>query len=349
MRDVFQRDRVNIVVAMSVALFLIITRGSSNNGQQGILSSVLNGYIQEQAVAMVPLSSYDMVKMNSVDAPSFFDRDRHPFELNTLQGNSLVPNAGRYADIVDDNDHIVDKDEIIKYEIQEGESLSLIAKDFGVSLNTIIWANNIKNVDAIKPGTVLKIPPVSGVIHKVKSGDTVSVIAKKYQAEIDDIISFNHLESDGTDLQIGDEIIVPHGKISATVTTSKSVTLTRFSNLPKLNGYFSAPTSGYNWGHIHGRNGVDIANKCGTPIYAAADGVVARIRNSGYNGGFGIYLMLTHANGTETLYAHHQKNLVSLGDKVKQGQQISLMGTTGRSTGCHLHFEVHGATNPMAK
>lgn len=333
---------------MLIALFLVFTKGTNNAGQQGIISGLLKTYIEDQAVAMVPLSSYDMVKMNSIDAPSFFDRDKHPFELNTLQGNALIPNAGRYADIVDDNDHVVEKDEIVSYEIQEGENLSLIAKDFGVSLNTIIWANNIKNVDAIKPGTILKIPPVSGVIHKVKSGDTVTVIAKKYQAEIDDIISFNHLDSDGTDLQIGDEIIVPHGKITTSGDT-KPVTLTRFANLPKLDGYFISPASGYNWGKIHGRNGVDVANKCGTPIYAAADGIVARIKDAGYNGGYGIYLMLTHANGTETLYAHHTKNLVSLGDKVKQGQQISIMGTTGRSTGCHLHFEVHGAKNPLAK
>lgn len=334
---------------MFIALFLIFTRGNSNTSQQGIVGNLLKTYVEDQAIAMVPLSSYDMVKMNSIEAPSFFDRGRQPFELNTLQGNSLVPNAGRYADIVDDNDHVVEKDEIVQYEIQEGENLSLIAKDFGVSLNTIIWANNIKDVNSIKPGTILKIPPVSGVIHKVRSGDTVSVIAKRYQAEIDEIISFNHLESDGTDLQIGDEIIVPHGKITNTQSPTKPVTLTRFANLPKLDGYFIAPATGYNWGKIHGRNGVDVANKCGTPIYAAADGTVARIKDSGYNGGFGIYLMLVHANGTETLYAHNSKNLVKLGDKIKQGQQIANMGTTGRSTGCHTHFEVHGARNPLAK
>ena len=109
------------------------------------------------------------------------------------------------------------------------------------------------------------------------------------------------------------------------------------------------PTTGFDWGKIHGRNGVDIANSCGTPVYAAADGMITIADSSGYNGGFGKYIKIAHPNGTETLYGHSMKLLVAVGQEITRGQEIMLMGSTGRSTGCHLHFEVHGARNPLAK
>ena len=119
--------------------------------------------------------------------------------------------------------------------------------------------------------------------------------------------------------------------------------------MPNLGDFFMLPTNGYNWGRIHGRNGVDLGNSCGTPIYAAAEGSVAVADGVGYNGGFGKFVKVIHSNGTETLYAHATKLLVATGDYVTRGQMIALMGSTGRSTGCHLHFEVHGARNPLAK
>ena len=144
---------------------------------------------------------------------------------------------------------------------------------------------------------------------------------------------------------------MPDGKKgSATVASSvQSSTTKLFSYLPNLGDFFRWPTTGFNWGSIHGRNGVDIANSCGTPIYAAAEGTVTVVDATGWNGGFGKYLKIQHANGTETLYAHTTKILVTAGNYVTKGLQIALMGTTGRSTGCHLHFEVHGAKNPLAK
>jgi len=109
------------------------------------------------------------------------------------------------------------------------------------------------------------------------------------------------------------------------------------------------PTTGRISQGIHGRNGMDMANSCGTPIYASAGGIAAIVDGAGYNGGYGYYIKLIHPNGTETLYAHASKLLISQGQTVQKGQRIALIGTTGRSTGCHLHFEVHGAKNPLAK
>lgn len=109
--------------------------------------------------------------------------------------------------------------------------------------------------------------------------------------------------------------------------------------LPKL------PTSYIiNWGIRHAYNGVDLANRCGTPIYAWNDGKVI-VSQAGWNGGYGTYIIIKHYNGTQTLYSHLSKLSVSVGKTVEKGDLIGLMGTTGRSTGCHLHFEVRGGIN----
>jgi murein DD-endopeptidase MepM/ murein hydrolase activator NlpD len=114
--------------------------------------------------------------------------------------------------------------------------------------------------------------------------------------------------------------------------------------------YFVQPASGLNWGTLHGRNAVDIANVCGTAVVAAASGVVIDGDGSGnWNGGYGNFIFVQHANGSKTKYAHLRSLQVSVGDEVSRGQEIGKMGNTGRSTGCHLHFEVYGATNPFAR
>lgn len=121
-----------------------------------------------------------------------------------------------------------------------------------------------------------------------------------------------------------------------------------------LNGYFIMPAKGFNWGILHNHNAVDIANACGTPIVAAADGLVVPDNSfgdgaSGWNGGYGKFVLLEHPNGTRTRYAHLSEIDVSIGAYVKQGARIGLMGETGEATGCHVHFEVYGVKNPFAK
>ena len=144
-------------------------------------------------------------------------------------------------------------------------------------------------------------------------------------------------------------MIIPGGKLQTQSVPAPVSAAKQFAYLPNLGGFFMLPTTGYDWGRIHGRNGVDIANSCGTPIYAAADGSVTSAKTSGWNGGFGNFLKILHSNGTETLYAHASRLLATVGEYVTKGQQIAVMGSTGNSTGCHLHFEVHGAKNPLAK
>lgn len=325
---------------------MIIFKGSSE-GQRSVFGNLLTKYIDETAASVITIPSQNqLADINSLVANAGSERLPQPSILNTIQDNSIVSRGTILTDILDE---FTDRGtQISTYTVQEGDTLSFIASDYGVSVGTIIWANNLRDADAIKPGMELKIPPVTGVVHKIKKGDTISSIAKKYGTEEDKIISFNSLPLGG-DLQIDDEIIVPGGRISAPSAPTQQGTAKRFAYLPSLGSYFMQPATGYNWGRIHGRNGVDIANSCGTPIYAAADGAVTQADSSGWNGGFGKFIKIQHPNGTETLYAHNGRLLANVGDAVVRGQQIAVMGSTGRSTGCHVHFEVHGAKNPLAK
>ncbi|MDB5194809.1 MAG: hypothetical protein JWN50_823 [Parcubacteria group bacterium] len=256
--------------------------------------------------------------------------------------------------------------EISVYTVRTGDSLASIAKMFGVSTNTIVWANSLTG-GTVSVGDELVILPVSGVKHTVKAGDTVASIAKKYGADVGDILSYNDLASDAK-LTVGDIVIVPDGELSAPVPagpkTVKTSTasygasgslgdyeplLVNVSKLPSYAGYYTRPLAGgVKTQGLHGYNAVDIGAPYGTPVMAAAGGtVIISKNNSAYNGGYGNYIVVSHANGTQTLYAHLSKNNTTVGQRVIQGQVIGAVGTTGKSTGPHLHFEIRGAKNPF--
>lgn len=245
------------------------------------------------------------------------------------------------------------------YIVKNGDTPSSIAAAFGITTNTLLWANDLKPTDIIKPEDTLAILPITGVKYKVKKSDTVAVIAKKYKAEPEKIIAFNDLPADGR-INEGQNLIIPDGEIAPPPAPPKPIKTTQPTNVtgkgPKPanissagEGFYIFPTTGRNYGRIHSNNGVDVGNKCGTPIYAAADGTVNTAKG-GWNGGYGIYIKITHgSNKTETLYGHLSELGVSAGQSVSKGQFIGYMGTTGRSTGCHLHFEVHGARNSLVR
>ena len=235
--------------------------------------------------------------------------------------------------------------QISVYIVRTGDTLSEIAEMFGVSANTIIWANDIRGT-SIKVGQELVILPISGVRHVVKSGDTLKSVATKYRADLNDVLLYNGLAI-GDKIKSGDVIIIPDGVISATqVSSVKNSAGTR--TYPVYSGYYIRPmTGGRKTQGIHGNNGVDLAAPTGTPILAAADGRVIVSRAGGYNGGYGSYIVISHPNGTQTLYAHLSQNSVFVGQNIVQGQTIGAEGNTGKSTGPHLHFEIRGAKNPF--
>jgi len=240
---------------------------------------------------------------------------------------------------------------IIKYLVKEGDTLGKIAADFGVSLNTVIWANNLKSGSVIKPNQELVILPVSGILHEVKKGETLFSIAKKYKADLNEIIAFNNLDKEN-EITIGQELIIPNGTLTSTTvaSTNNLKPMTEdISNLPEYKNYYAYPTSGgWNKGILHYYNAVDIINSCGSPIYASNGGMVSESKGNGaYNLGYGNLVKIVHSNGTFTVYGHLSEVLVKEGQQVAQGQLIGRMGNTGNSNGCHLHFEVRGAKNPF--
>ncbi len=242
----------------------------------------------------------------------------------------------------------VSSDQISLYLVQVGDTLSQVAEMFNVSVNTVVWANELSSNKDIHPGQTLLILPVSGVQHVVKKGDSLKKIAKKYGGDVDEIISYNDLPEDGT-LVVGATITIPGGEIEEEKKTSTNYKKV-VNRGPSISGYFIHPLPGsVKTQGLHGHNAVDFGAPCGmgSPIRASARGNVIVSRVGGWNGGYGNYVVIDHPNGTQTLYSHLYKNIVWQGQSVVQGQIIGYVGTTGRSTGCHLHFEVRGAKNPF--
>lgn len=238
--------------------------------------------------------------------------------------------------------------QIFFYTVRPGDTFSTIAKSFDVSVNTILWANNISNNRALSVGQQIVILPVSGVRHEVRKGDTVAAIARKYRAAMEDILQFNGLALD-EEPAAGTTIIVPDGELpqSAPLTPGAS-SGQYFANLPLYDGFYARPIAGGRRSRgIHGFNGIDLANSCGLPVFASADGTVIIARSGGWNGGYGRYVVISHANNTQTLYAHMSSLAVAPGQFVRRSEVIGAIGSTGNSTGCHVHFEVRGARNPF--
>jgi len=268
--------------------------------------------------------------------------------ITIVDESALLPESGPSGTLADVEDDSPKSDQISVYVVREGDSLSQIAKMFDVSVNTIVWANDIGNGSVIKEGQTLVILPVSGLEYTIKKGDTPGKIAEKYGGEVAEILEFNDI-SDENSLVVGDIIIIPNGKKATPIYSTKSSgKIVRGTNVPSYGGYYIKPIAGGKRSQgLHGYNAVDLAAPSGTPIIASASGRVIISKNSGWNGGYGKYIVIEHDNGTQTLYAHNSGNIVKRGQVVVQGQVIGYVGSTGRSTGPHVHIEIRGAKNPF--
>jgi len=237
--------------------------------------------------------------------------------------------------------------DVVEYSVQPGDTLQSIAQNYGISVNTLLWANSLTSSSTIKVGQTLVVLPTDGIIYVVKSGDTISGLSQKYKSKTDDIVAFNSLTDEG-DIFIGDVLILPSGVMPPKTTGPVHV------EAPLADNFFIFPTQGRITQGIHYYNAIDTANKCGTPVRAAASGTIQRVKY-GYNAGGGNYITILHAGSVVTYYGHLMTIFVKPGDKVNIGDRIALMGGgtgtagDGLSTGCHLHFQVTGAKNPLAK
>ena len=345
------RRQILFILSLMAALILAAgeTKALANSQYLGGRYSLLFAYLgpgededneifEEGAPLNLPAagtSAWDQGSLSAI-VPAPEAGDIGPTETTGLTSNdtallqpSIIPGADLRAG----------RFKIIKYVVQPGDTIGGLAQKFQISAETILIENKLSLRYVLRPGDALSILPVSGVSHKIKKGDNIKKIASLYKAEIQKIIDFNHLIED--ELSIGEVLIIPEGKQPpAPISPATQIATNRPPALKVMGLGMLWPatvrriTQYFNWRH----RGIDIAGPTGTLIYAALDGVV---EISGWNsGGYGYKIVLRHSNGMKTRYAHSSKLFVSVGQKVTKGEVIALMGSTGRSTGSHLHFEV---------
>lgn len=321
--------------------------------------------------SIIPQASAESDSLNSQTLPLLAPAtniDPNPSvgggDIRLVDSSALVPQDGPSGTAADLDARPVSF-AISVYTVREGDTLSGIAHMFGVSMGTITGANSLQG-KPIHPGQELVILPITGIRYTVKPGDTIAGIAKATRSDTYDIQQYNDLNSD-SDLVAGASILIPNVETAvATPAVAKSSSAAKKpatpakgarsagssepylgGSGPALSGYYGLPVHGIITQSIHGYNGVDIGAPSGTPIYAAAGGTVIVAKSGGYNGGYGSYVVIRHPNGTQTLYGHMSAVLTTVGATVTQGTNIGRVGSTGESTGNHLHFEVRSATNPL--
>ncbi|AHH10429.1 M23 family metallopeptidase [Borrelia coriaceae] len=234
---------------------------------------------------------------------------------------------------------------VVQHKINPGETLSHIAARYNITSETLISYNGIQDVRSIRPNLVINVPNMKGVLYTVEKNDSLSSIAKKYKIPKVDILDANNLDNEV--LYLGQKLFIPGGRMAKELLRNALGETFLFPTQGVI-------TSGYGYRPdpftkiISFHNGIDIANAANTPIVATKEGVVVTV---GFSvGGYGKYIVISHNNGFQTLYAHLGSFAVKVGQRVSRGQIIGRMGSTGYSTGNHLHFTIfkNGKTgNPM--
>ncbi|MDO8512849.1 MAG: peptidoglycan DD-metalloendopeptidase family protein [bacterium] len=377
--SIFKEYVVHLVVLL-IVIGVVFTNFATGAADRGSMlyrlfseAEIEEGPLNTKALREAALSSVTGRNYALAQVPSSGGITENDLEFqlsNTLDGNALLSTEEPITSNTQ-TDQTQKQKSTFAYSVREGDTPSTIAAKYGVSTNTILWANGIHDGDTIKTGDILVILPVTGVLHEVKDGDNLGSIAKKYNVKLEDIASENHLADAGS-LKISQKLIIPDGYV-APVTQRRVVaqapadTADNSDNSdgsdhtdhpkpdetpakPTIGGGFIWPTATkklsqyYGWNHT----GIDIPNRALPPVYAAKAGTVSF---SGWLGGYGHLIIVDHGNSTKTYYAHLSKDFVKTGEVVKQGEVIGNVGSTGRSTGPHLHFEIRKngkPTNPLS-
>jgi len=312
-----------------------------------------------QTLALLQADNSSVPSAQSKAEKSSEDQVNNDVNVNILSKNALLPTTNHLSILGESEAGDSYSDQISIYVVRKGDSISQIADMFNVSVSTILSANDLKKNSKIKEGDVLLILPISGIEHTVTKGQTLASIAKLYKVDISDIAQFNGMTS-GTTISIGDKIMIPGADMSdeggdkpaANLGTAVARDTNYYKTHPlrNLTGYFINPVpTGHKTQGLHGpgNRGIDIGAPTGTPIYASASGTVS-LTNKGWSGGYGNMVIVNHPNGTKTLYAHMSKIGTTTGKSVAQGEIIGYVGSTGKSTGPHIHFEIFSARNPGA-
>lgn len=309
-----------------------------------LLSSLLRGSNDEEIVETAIFIPRDSDYLDGIGGVSPLDvaGQFEEIEVAATQENSTIVKPSLTSTTVGERP----REGVIYHTVEGGETVSTIAEQYGVSINTILWENRLGANDYIKPGQKLTVLPTTGVSHQVKSGDTLDAIAKKYEAKAEDILAQNKL-ADASAIQTDQVLLIPNGRMPAppAPTVRLAGAEPPYSGSPPP-GVRAAAGGGMLWPTIgrkinqyftYRHSGIDIDGEYTTPIYAAQAG---RVESVGWGGGYGLHVVINHGNGVKTLYAHSSKSFVKAGQYVEKGQTIAMQGSTGWSTGVHLHFEV---------
>lgn len=312
----------------------------SDDDQQLIVET----FDQEQTISAIQQSYLDNLSAFRPQTSASMNGEDEEENIQTIQsGGSVVK-----PDIATTKITKRQRAETIEYTVKNGDTISTIAEEFKISVSTILWENNLSVYSLIRPGDKLKILPIDGIAHQIAKGDTLTSIAKKYGVDEKQIMETNKM-ANGAKLAVGDKLLIPGGRKIAAPTVKQQTRYTGLSTIVDLvKGSNAAPTSGnkmnwpagvrrltqyFSWRHT----AVDIAGPVGTAIYAADSGTV---EVEGWGTGYGNQIVINHGGGKKTRYAHLSKFYVKKGEAVSKGQNIAAMGSTGWSTGPHLHFEV---------
>lgn len=315
------------------------------SAQAGVLSFVADLFNTNDVIKTTSATNSQNMALLKATINSDSNLARGGGDITIVEDTALLSETGPSGSMLDINEQSV-SDKISVYVVRKGDSLSQIANMFNVSVNTIIWANDLHQ-SLIKEGQTLVILPITGVRHTVKKGETIAGIIKKYKGDTKEVLNFNNLTTDSI-LAVGDIIVIPDGDMgSYGYSATGSGAVVKGSSGPLYDDYYIKPVEGRRSQGLHGYNAIDIAAPIGTPIVAAASGKVIISKGSGWNGGYGSYIVIKHDNGTQTLYGHTSQNIVYVGQNVVRGQVIGYVGNTGKSTGPHVHFEIRGARNPF--
>jgi len=339
------------------------------NAKANVLSSIFGKSVSADDGNTNSKNSQNMTLLQANASPLVISKDKNiddSPDTSIVSGSALLPitNHLTIPGEIEAGDSY--SDQISVYVIRKGDSISQIAQMFGVSANTILWANDMKKSDKLVEGDVLLILPISGVEHIIAKGQTLQSIAKLYKVDVNDIVAYNDIVQNAK-LAVGDKLIIPNGEMSDEGGDKPAPNLKAIevkdsnyyasSLLKNIIGYFINPVpTGHKTQGLHGpgKRGIDIGAPTGTNIYASAPGTVIATKTGckvGYSrcgGGYGNMAIVQHPNGTKTLYAHMSKVLTHIGAKLDRGEILGLVGSTGRSTGPHIHFEVFSAKNPGA-
>ena len=238
------------------------------------------------------------------------------------------------------NDHTLDGDGTIgieydEYEIKDGDNLSMLSLKIGATLDTIVSVNKITNANRLRPGAKLIIPNRNGLLYTVGKGETLEAISEKYDISVKRIMSFNKIDSVAT----GDDLFLPGARYTLDERIEKvgqifNLPLDRITRVSSDFGYRTHPITGVRTLH----RGIDFPGALNTPVYASRGGTVTFAGYSG--GGFGNLVIIKHKDGYTSYYGHLNSVNTRAGRKVGVGSLIGRMGSTGRSTGSHLHLEI---------